>query len=347
MLTQRFLQLNLLGAEWVNWVLVILSIIGLAITVDRLILYWRTRERFAALQAALQDALRRQDLAAARALVQCDSLVRNVLRAGLDAVGRGERDPKAVEEEMLATLAAERSRYDARVAWLTTIANIAPAGRAPRHHHRRGRRLLRPRPGRNHPVGGEPPGDVLHRRGARFHRLRHLRRRSRAWWPTTSSRPTWASGSARPSRSCARCSPTWAGSSRRTRSEHRRLRHRPGRRAGHRRQHHARRRRDARPAHRLPRHLVAHRLEEHPGGGPARRHRLRDRGRAARARGGRLRGALRERPAGPRGRHPARGGRGPQAARPRPEAHPASSRPTSRPLTGDSPRWWTACGRRA
>lgn len=126
MLTQRFLQLNLLGAEWVNWTLVFLSIIGLAITVDRMILYWRTRERFTALQAGLQDALRRQDLAAARGLVQSDTLIRNVLRAGLETVGRGERDPKSVEEEMLAALAAERSRYDARVAWLTTIANIAP-----------------------------------------------------------------------------------------------------------------------------------------------------------------------------------------------------------------------------
>ena len=126
MLTKRFLELNLLGAEWVNWVLVIASFIGLAITLDRLLLYWRTRERFAALQAGLQDALRRQDLGAARVLVEGDSLVRNVLRAGLDSVGRGERDPKSVEEEMLAALAAERTRYDARVAWLTTIANIAP-----------------------------------------------------------------------------------------------------------------------------------------------------------------------------------------------------------------------------
>jgi biopolymer transport protein ExbB/TolQ len=126
MLTKRFLELNLLGAEWVNWVLVIASFIGLAITLDRLLLYWRTRERFTALQSGLQDALRRQDLGAARVLVEGDSLVRNVLRAGLDAVGRGERDPKSVEEEMLAALAAERSRYDARVAWLTTIANIAP-----------------------------------------------------------------------------------------------------------------------------------------------------------------------------------------------------------------------------
>ena len=126
MLTKRFLELNLLGAEWVNWVLVVASFIGLAITIDRLLLYWRTRERFAALQSGLQDALRGQDLAAARALVAGDSLVRNVLRAGLDAVGRGEHDPKSVEEEMLAALAAERTRYDARVAWLTTIANIAP-----------------------------------------------------------------------------------------------------------------------------------------------------------------------------------------------------------------------------
>jgi len=126
MLTQRFLQLNLLGAEWVNWTLVLFSLVGVAITIDRLLLYGRTRERFPALQAGLQGALRKQDLAAARALVTGDSLIRNVLRAGLDAVGRGERDPKSVEEEMLAALAAERSRYDARVAWLTTIANIAP-----------------------------------------------------------------------------------------------------------------------------------------------------------------------------------------------------------------------------
>ncbi len=126
MLTQRFLQLNLLGAEWVNWTLVLLSLVGVAITLDRAILYVRTRERFSTLQPAIQGALRRQDLAAARALVSSDSLVRNVLRAGLESVGRGERDPKAVEEEMLAALAAERSRYDARVAWLTTIANIAP-----------------------------------------------------------------------------------------------------------------------------------------------------------------------------------------------------------------------------
>src|SRR5512136_417233 len=126
MLTQKLLQLNLLGAEWVNWLLVVLSFVGVAITADRVLLYTRTRERFAALQACVQDSLRRHDLGAALALVQGDSLIRNVLRSGLGALQRGVRDAKAIEEDMLAQLAAERSRYDARVAWLTTIANIAP-----------------------------------------------------------------------------------------------------------------------------------------------------------------------------------------------------------------------------
>jgi biopolymer transport protein ExbB len=126
MLTQRFLQLNLLGAEWVNWLLVGLSLVGVAITTDRALLFWRTREGFEPLRAGLQDFLRRRDLAGALGLVRRDSLVRNVLRAGLEALRRGERDPEALEQEMLATLAAERARYDARLPWLTTIANIAP-----------------------------------------------------------------------------------------------------------------------------------------------------------------------------------------------------------------------------
>ena len=126
MLTQRFLQLNLLGAEWVNWVLVGLSLFGVAITTDRVLLYWRTRERFAGLRQGLQESLRRGDLAAALDLTHSDTLVRNVLRAGLEAVRRGERDAEAIEQEMLATLSSERARYDARVAALTTVANIAP-----------------------------------------------------------------------------------------------------------------------------------------------------------------------------------------------------------------------------
>ena len=126
MLTQRILQLNLLGAEWVNWLLLAVSFVGNAIFVDRLLLYWRTRERFPELRAALEERLRGGDVRGALSLVGADSLVRDVLRAGLAAVDRGERRPMAVQEAMLAALAAQRVRYESRLSALSTIGNVAP-----------------------------------------------------------------------------------------------------------------------------------------------------------------------------------------------------------------------------
>jgi len=126
MLTQRILQLNLLGAEWVNWLLLAVSFVGNAILLDRLLLHLRTRERFPELRDALEGRLRASDVRGALALVERDSLVRRVLRAGLSAVDRGERRPTAVQEAMLAALAEQRVRYEARLAALSTIGNVAP-----------------------------------------------------------------------------------------------------------------------------------------------------------------------------------------------------------------------------
>jgi biopolymer transport protein ExbB/TolQ len=126
MLTQRILQLNLLGAEWVNWLLLAVSFVGNAIFVDRLLLFWRTRERFPELRARLEERLRASDVSGALVLVGSDSMVREVLRAGLSAVDRGERRPMAVQEAMLAALAAQRVRYESRLSALSTIGNVAP-----------------------------------------------------------------------------------------------------------------------------------------------------------------------------------------------------------------------------
>jgi biopolymer transport protein ExbB len=126
MLTQKFLQLFEVGAEWVSWVLVGVSLFGLAVIIDRLRLLLRTRERFEQLAPALVAALEHGDAAAALATVAGDSLIRNVLRAGLERVARGERRPEAVEQAMLGALAAERARYDARLSSLLTIGNVGP-----------------------------------------------------------------------------------------------------------------------------------------------------------------------------------------------------------------------------
>jgi biopolymer transport protein ExbB len=58
--------------------------------------------------------------------VEGDSLLRNVLRAGLTLVARGERQSASVEQAMLGQLAEERARYEARLSVLSTIGNVAP-----------------------------------------------------------------------------------------------------------------------------------------------------------------------------------------------------------------------------
>lgn len=126
MLTQKFLQLFEVGAEWVTWVLMAVSVLGTAVVFDRLLLLLRTRERFEALRAGVGGALDRGDASAALAAVAGDSLVRNTLRAGLTLAARGERRGEPVEQAMLGTLAAERARYDARLSALLTIGNVGP-----------------------------------------------------------------------------------------------------------------------------------------------------------------------------------------------------------------------------
>ncbi len=127
MLTRKFLELiATFGADWVNWVLVAVSVTATAIVIDRLALYVRTRERYRVLRAAFAERLRDGEIDGALAAIDGDSLVRNVLRAGLRLAARGERQPAAIEQMMLGQLAEERARYEARLSALTTIGNVSP-----------------------------------------------------------------------------------------------------------------------------------------------------------------------------------------------------------------------------
>jgi biopolymer transport protein ExbB len=127
MLTEKLLDLSSnWGAEWIMWALIGMSIAGLTVFLDRVLLYWRTRERYPALRAAFGEALARGEVEAAVRAIEGDSLVRNVLRRGLARVAGGDAEPGRLEQVMLAQLAEERGRYEARLAWLSSIGNTAP-----------------------------------------------------------------------------------------------------------------------------------------------------------------------------------------------------------------------------
>jgi len=126
MLSRHLIELSLIGAEWVLWLLVGLSLLAAAVGIDRIILFFRTREKITELQPVLNRALSRGDLEAARGAVGRDSFVRNVIRAGLDQIAARGKEPGAVEQAMLGTMAHERARYEARLTTLGTIGNAAP-----------------------------------------------------------------------------------------------------------------------------------------------------------------------------------------------------------------------------
>jgi len=126
MLSEKLLQLSLVGAEWVLWVLLALSLLSVWVIVDRVILFLRTRDDLAVIEPDLLDALAVGHLDRAREAVGDDGLVRNVLRAGVDALRRGVTSPGAVEQAMTGALARERARYGRRLTILGTIGNNAP-----------------------------------------------------------------------------------------------------------------------------------------------------------------------------------------------------------------------------
>lgn len=126
MLSQKLIGLSLIGAEWVLWVLVGLSVLAVAVVVDRMVLFVRTRELIAELEPVLTKALASGDLCSAQEAVARDSFVRNVLRAGLGQIAAGSRDAGTVEQAMLGATARERARYEKWLTPLATIGNAAP-----------------------------------------------------------------------------------------------------------------------------------------------------------------------------------------------------------------------------
>ena len=126
MLSERLLEFALIGAEWVLWLLVVLSVYSIAVMFDRMVLYLRTREPIARLEPPFVSALAAGDINAARGAIEGDGLIRNVLRAGQATLDGECSDGPHVEQAMLGALARERARYNARLIVLGTVGNNAP-----------------------------------------------------------------------------------------------------------------------------------------------------------------------------------------------------------------------------
>ncbi len=113
-----------LGAGWVMWLLAGLSVIVLAIAIERAIVLFLARDDIGALRRNLASALGRGDLVAARGVVVASkSIEAQVLAAGLGALPRGAA---AVEERLASEAQLTKLVMERRLALLGTIGSNAP-----------------------------------------------------------------------------------------------------------------------------------------------------------------------------------------------------------------------------
>ena len=124
MLEEGMLSFALLGAGWVLWLLVGLSIGCIAVTAERVFVLTRDNTDRAGLSKAIQDFLASGDHAVLKGkLTSLPGLEARVIAAGLELAPHG---PEAAEQAMVSATTAEKMKMERGISFLATVGSNAP-----------------------------------------------------------------------------------------------------------------------------------------------------------------------------------------------------------------------------
>ncbi len=124
MLQDGMLAFALLGAEWVLWLLVALSVGVVALSLERAIYLARDATDRARLSGAVNAFLSGGELAAFRtALTPLTGFEARILQSGAELAARG---PEAAAKAMAGSAVAERFRMERGLSYLATVGSNAP-----------------------------------------------------------------------------------------------------------------------------------------------------------------------------------------------------------------------------
>lgn len=113
-----------LGTGWILVLMLVLSVLSLAIMLERAWLYWSLRDDIEGLMRDLGRLLRARDMEGARSRLEASrSAEAAVVVAGLVEADRGAQ---AAEEAMAGAGALQRLKLEKRLAFLGTLGNNAP-----------------------------------------------------------------------------------------------------------------------------------------------------------------------------------------------------------------------------
>jgi biopolymer transport protein ExbB len=111
------------GAGWVLWLLVLLSVVSVAIILERAWFFFSLRDDLVVLAREFRLALEQSMDVARKRLERSASAEAAVVLAGLAIADKG---PEAVEEAMAGASALQRMKLEKRLAYLATLGNNAP-----------------------------------------------------------------------------------------------------------------------------------------------------------------------------------------------------------------------------
>jgi biopolymer transport protein ExbB len=123
-MTTKLLSVALLGAEWVLWLLILLSVASFAVMIERLWYFSTTAIDFDGFMARLKELLGKRDVnEATRWLGGMPGIEAQVVASGLAAASKGSH---AVGEAMAGAKSKLRLRLERNLAFLGTLGNNAP-----------------------------------------------------------------------------------------------------------------------------------------------------------------------------------------------------------------------------
>src|SRR3954468_21654022 len=111
------------GAAWVMWLMLALSVVSVAIILERAWYFWSLRDDLAVLAKELRSSLDDSLETAKKRMDASPSVEAAVVSAGLAMAPRGAA---SAEEAMAGALALQRMKLERRLAYLGTLGNNAP-----------------------------------------------------------------------------------------------------------------------------------------------------------------------------------------------------------------------------
>ena len=121
---EAFMRFSELGAEWVMYLLLILGAVMMGLFFQRLMFFRHRRVDVGKLGQELIEALKNNDLQAARSVVKKGESMEEKVIA--DALEDFEDGPAVVEQKIESALTAQKQQYDRFLTYFGTLGNNAP-----------------------------------------------------------------------------------------------------------------------------------------------------------------------------------------------------------------------------